>query len=127
MKRFFKYLFLIIIIALILYILAYFLSRSISDRDRNQENEIHASKTFQTVSEKYTLQFSTYEEAVNYFKKVSHVYVLRNPDIFIDNGNVPYLRARTEQAIRRNICTEGYLNLLTKEWRTRDDVCVIYD
>lgn len=100
------------------------------DEKREQEGERYAVEVFEKISADQDLKFSGYSSAKRAFQDNAGTADMRSIRIYTELNKlkgVPVLGGTFFTDLRHNKCKEGYLNLVTGEWSSREDVCIIYD
>lgn len=128
--KFFKYALLVIVIVAIGYAAFGMFQQRNFDENREQEGERHAVEIFEKISAGRDLRFSDYYSAKKAFQDNAGTADIRLIRIYTELNKykgVPVLGGTIFSDLRHNKCKEGYLNLVTGEWSSSEDACIIYD
>jgi hypothetical protein len=85
---------------------------------------------YEQLSMSNNLKFDKYSDALNHFRKDNPNICPQSIDTFVpgkiphEDGN-PYFIGRGVINKKENTCTIGYMNLVTGQVKTWEDVCVI--
>ncbi len=126
--KYLKYVGLVIILLVVGYITLGFIQKKNFDNQLQIDGEGYAIEIFGRVSSQHNLKFSSYREAKNFFQEKAHTDKISNLIMytsFNQLNNVPVLGAIISSNYSENRCIYGRLNLVTGEFFTEEDVCII--
>lgn len=129
-----KYLIFVLIVLILLFAVALYLNnRQQSSLEVDPERQTTAQNKYLELSEKYTLKYKTYKEAVSALEQKTGA-INSNPEVafyvpgkFPREDGYPYFVFWSTINQEKNICLNGYMNLVTGESESHRNVCVIYN
>lgn len=128
--KFFKYALLVIVIVAMGYVIFGIFEQRNFDKNREQEGEQHVIEIFEKISAGRDLRFSDYYSAKKAFQDNAGTADMRSIRIYTELNKyegTPVLGGTFFTDLRHNKCKKGYLNLVTGEWSSMEDACIIYD
>lgn len=128
--KYFRYIGLLIVI----FVVGYFIIGALQKKNFEEQVQIngekHTVEIFNRASTQYDLKFSSYQEAKKYFQEqagTDNIYNLKMYTSLNQFNDVPVLGAIISSNHRDNRCIYGKLNLVTGEFFTKEDVCIIFN